>query len=84
MLGIWGPIIVSVGNLLTIVLVLISDVSHPTLRFDEMETRKLIIYLLQCIFGAGIDTLTIWSLLGSGGIVLAFGVLAYDMFIKRS
>jgi len=62
LLGIWGPIIVSVGNLLTIVLVLISD----------------------CIFGAGIDTLTTWSLLGSGGIVLAFGVLAYDMFTKRS
>ncbi|KAF8807385.1 hypothetical protein BYT27DRAFT_7189476 [Phlegmacium glaucopus] len=62
LLGIWGPIIVSVGNLLTIVLVLISDI----------------------IFGAGIDTLTVWSLLGSGGIVLAFGVLAYDMFTKRS
>ena len=40
--------------------------------------------LLQCVFGAGIETLTIWSLLGSGGIVLAFGVLAYDMFTKRS
>lgn len=62
LLGIWGPIIVSVGNLLTIVLVLISD----------------------CVFGSGTDTLTIWSLLGSGGIVLAFGVLAYDMFTKRS
>jgi len=62
LLGIWGPIIVSVGNLLTIVLVLISD----------------------CVFGAGTDSLTTWSLLGSGGIVLAFGVLAYDMFTKRS
>jgi len=62
LLGIWGPIIVSVGNLLTIVLVLMSD----------------------CIFGAGTDTLTAWSLLGSGSIVLAFGVLAYDMFTKRS
>jgi len=62
LLGLWGPVIVSVGNLLTIVLVLISD----------------------CVFGAGIDTLTVWSLLGSGSIVLAFGVLAYDMFTKRS
>jgi len=62
LLGIWGPIIVSVGNMLTIVLVLISD----------------------CLFGAGIDTLTIWSLLGSGGVVVAFGVLTYDMFTKRS
>lgn len=62
LLGIWGPIIVSVGNLLTIVLVLITDI----------------------ILGAGTDSLTFWSLLGSGGIVLAFGVLAYDMFTKRS
>ncbi|KAF8974052.1 hypothetical protein BDZ97DRAFT_1778191 [Flammula alnicola] len=61
LLGVWGPIIVSVGNLLTIVLVLISDV----------------------IFGGGTEVLTVWSLLGSGVIVLAFGVLAYDMFTKR-
>jgi len=62
LLGIWGPIIVSVGSLLTIVLVLISDI----------------------IFGAGTNVLTMWSLLGSGAIMLAFGVLAYDMFTKRS
>lgn len=61
LLGLWGPIIVSVGNLLTIVLVLLSDV----------------------IFGGGTDVLTIWSLLGSGVIVLGFTVLAYDMFTKR-
>lgn len=58
LLGVWGPIIVSVGNLLTIVLVLISDI----------------------IFGAGIEVLTFWSVTGSALIVLAFGVLAYDMF----
>lgn len=62
LLGIWGPIITSVGNLLTIVLVLISDV----------------------IFGSGLDALTVWSLLGSGVIVIAFGVLAYDMFKTRA
>ncbi|KDR84970.1 hypothetical protein GALMADRAFT_233487 [Galerina marginata CBS 339.88] len=61
LLGIWGPIIVSVGNLLTIVLVLISDL----------------------LFGAGLEVVTFWSLTGSGVIVLAFGVLAYDMFTKR-
>ncbi|KAF8905564.1 hypothetical protein CPB84DRAFT_1771726 [Gymnopilus junonius] len=61
LLGVWGPIIVSVGNLLTIVLVLISDV----------------------LFGAGIEVVTFWSLLGSGVIVLAFGVLAYDVFTKK-
>ena len=73
----------SVGNLLTIVLVLISDVSHPTIEWNE--TIIIIVYTcLQCVFGAGTDTLTTWSLLGSGGIVLAFGVLAYDMFTKRS
>jgi hypothetical protein len=58
LLGVWGPIITSVGNLLTIVLVLFSDV----------------------LFGHGAETITAWSLVGSGVIVAAFGVLAYDMF----
>ncbi|TFK41180.1 hypothetical protein BDQ12DRAFT_428998 [Crucibulum laeve] len=62
LLGVWGPIITSVGNLLTIVLVVFSDV----------------------IFGSGTDSLTVWSLLGSGVIVAAFGVLAYDMFTRGS
>jgi len=62
LLGVWGPIIMSVGNLLTIVLVLISDT----------------------IFGAGIEVLTFWSVTGSGVIVLAFGVLVYDMSSKKS
>lgn len=53
----WGPIITSVGNLLTIVLVFFSDV----------------------IFGAGIQAVTGWSLVGCGAIIAAFGVLAYDM-----
>ncbi|KAF8585001.1 hypothetical protein K439DRAFT_1344581 [Ramaria rubella] len=55
LLGIWGPILTSVGSLLTIVLVLITDF----------------------LFNHG--TITIWSLLGSGMIVAAFGVLAIDM-----
>ena len=58
LLGVWGPIVTSVGNLLTIVLVLMSD----------------------SIFGNAVDTLTKWSLLGSGMIVCAFAVLAYDTF----
>jgi len=57
LLGIWGPIIASVGSLLTIVLVMFSDV----------------------ILG-GATILTVWSLIGAGVIVAAFGVLAYDMF----
>jgi len=61
LLGIWGPIVVSVGNLLTIVLMLISD----------------------AIFGSGLEAITGWSLLGSGVIVIAFGVLVYDMFVRR-
>ncbi|KAJ3544357.1 hypothetical protein NMY22_g2804 [Coprinellus aureogranulatus] len=60
LLGAWGPIVTSVGNLLTIVLMLISDI----------------------IFGSGFESLTFWSLIGSGVIVLAFGILAYDMFTK--
>ncbi|GLB36132.1 hypothetical protein LshimejAT787_0304200 [Lyophyllum shimeji] len=58
LLGIWGPIITSVGSLLTIVLVFISDM----------------------VFGAGAETLTLWSFIGCTVIVTAFGVLAYDMF----
>ncbi|KAF5356042.1 hypothetical protein D9756_003748 [Leucocoprinus leucothites] len=62
LLGMWGPVVTSVGNLLTIVLVLITDI----------------------IFGNGMDTLTIWSLVGCSAIVFAFGVLAYDMFTHSS
>jgi len=58
LLGVWGPVITSVGNLLTIVLVLISDV----------------------LLGGATDVVTVWSLIGAGVIVAAFGVLAYDMF----
>ncbi|KAH9065720.1 hypothetical protein EDB87DRAFT_1555120 [Lactarius vividus] len=61
LLGIWGPIVVSVGNLLTIVLVFLSDIT----------------------FGQGMDVITPWNLLGSGGIVLAFGILVYDMMQPR-
>jgi hypothetical protein len=46
-----------VGNLLTIVLVFLSDIT----------------------FGQGIDVITPWNLAGSGGIVIAFGILVYDM-----
>ncbi|KDQ63568.1 hypothetical protein JAAARDRAFT_695624 [Jaapia argillacea MUCL 33604] len=56
LLGIWGPVVVSVGNLLTIVLVFISD----------------------ALFGRPAD-ITLWSLVGAGFIVAAFGVLAMDM-----
>jgi hypothetical protein len=57
LLGIWGPIVVSVGNLLTIVLVLLSDIS----------------------MGQGMEVITPWNLAGSGGIIVAFGILVYDM-----
>jgi hypothetical protein len=57
LLGIWGPIVVSVGNLLTIVLVLLSDIT----------------------VGQGIDVITPWNLAGSGGIIVAFGILVCDM-----
>jgi len=57
LLGIWGPIVVSVGNLLTIVLVLLSDIT----------------------VGQGIDVITPWNLAGSGGIIVAFGILVSDM-----
>ncbi|KAH9944348.1 uncharacterized protein BXZ73DRAFT_39969 [Epithele typhae] len=61
LLGVWGPIVTSVGNLLTIVLVFASD----------------------AVFGNAVETITVWSLLGCGSIVLAFGILAYDMMKGR-
>ncbi|KAG8940272.1 hypothetical protein FRC04_005454 [Tulasnella sp. 424] len=57
LLGVWGPIVVSVGNLLTIVLVLASN----------------------AVFGDGVETITIWSLLGCGMIAGAFSILAMDV-----
>jgi len=57
LLGLWGPVVVSVGCLLTIVLVLLSDIT----------------------VGQGLGVITPWNLAGSGGIVVAFGVLVYDM-----
>jgi len=59
LLGLWGPILVSVGNLLTIVLVLVSDF----------------------LFNHG--SITLWSLLGSGMIVSAFAILAFDMLHSK-
>lgn len=53
LLSLWGPVVVSVGNLLTIVLVFVSDI----------------------LFGAGMSAVTIWSVVGSVGIMAAFGVL---------
>jgi len=61
LLGVWGPIVTSVGSLLTIVMVFISDI----------------------VFGGAVDTITTWSLFGSGAIVIAFAVLAYDMGRQR-
>ena len=61
LLGVWGPIVTSVGSLFTIVLVFISDL----------------------VFGDAADTVTAWSVLGCSAIVVAFGVLAYDMVKGR-
>jgi hypothetical protein len=61
LLGVWGPVVTSVGGLTTIVLMFISD----------------------AVFGAGLDTVTIWSLTGSAVIIAAFGVLAHDMVRMR-
>ncbi|KAI0032757.1 hypothetical protein K488DRAFT_49250 [Vararia minispora EC-137] len=57
LLNVWGPIVVSVGNLLTIVLVFVADV----------------------LFGQGPSVITFWSVAGSGSIILAFGILVFDM-----
>ncbi|VDB84944.1 unnamed protein product [Peniophora sp. CBMAI 1063] len=57
LLNVWGPIVVSVGNLLTIVLVFIADI----------------------FFGAGASAVTLGSVLGSGCIIGAFGILVFDM-----
>ncbi|TFK93469.1 hypothetical protein K466DRAFT_572494 [Polyporus arcularius HHB13444] len=61
LMGLWGPIVTSVGSLLSIVLVSISDM----------------------VFGDAVDTFTVWSIMGCSAIVLAFGILAYDMVRGR-
>jgi hypothetical protein len=38
----------------------------------------------QMIFGAGLEALTLWSLVGCSAIVAAFTVLAYDMFSQET
>ncbi|KAF7306909.1 hypothetical protein MIND_00483400 [Mycena indigotica] len=60
LLGVWGPIITSVGNLLTIVLVFVSDI----------------------LFGAGVEAVTFGGVGGCALIVVAFGVLVFDMLDK--
>ncbi|EMD42088.1 hypothetical protein CERSUDRAFT_102465 [Gelatoporia subvermispora B] len=57
LMGVWGPIVTSVGSLLTIVLMFASD----------------------ALFGRSMGSITIWSMLGSGCIVLAFTALAYEI-----
>ncbi|KAG8764793.1 hypothetical protein FRC12_007892 [Ceratobasidium sp. 428] len=61
LLSLWGPIVASVGNLLTIVLVMIADV---------LVSRSL-------------ATITLWSLLGSGLIILGFSILVLEYTIVR-
>ena len=38
---------------------------------------------VQVLFGAGIENLTMWSVIGCSAITAAFGVLAYDMMYKN-
>ena len=38
---------------------------------------------VQVLFGAGIENLTMWSVIGCSVITAAFGVLAYDMMYKN-
>lgn len=64
------------GNLLTIVLVSISDVSAPS--YSGPVYQKI----MQVLFGAGIENLTIWSFVGCSVITTSFGVLAYDTYKK--
>lgn len=82
LLGLWGPIVTSVGNLLTIVLIFMTDVSPFLIILPPRELKDVCYY--QLTFGAGPETLTPWSLVGCSVIVAAFSVLAYDMFSRRS
>ena len=43
--GVWGPIIGSVGNLVTIVLVLISDVSRPAMYLMSCHEFLFLIFI---------------------------------------
>ena len=58
---------------------------HPHSRCEFIVMPPgLIIDMYQVLFGPGLEVLTFWSLLGSGVIVLAFAVLAYDTFTKKT
>ncbi|KAG9100573.1 hypothetical protein FRC06_003952 [Ceratobasidium sp. 370] len=61
LLSLWGPIVASVGNLLTIVLVMIADV----------------------LISRSLSTITLWSLLGSGLIILGFAILVLEYTTLR-
>ncbi|KAG9046262.1 hypothetical protein FS837_004759 [Tulasnella sp. UAMH 9824] len=60
LLYMWGPVLIAVASLLTIVLVLLGDV----------------------LFGKGLQTITVGTILGSTMIIGAFGLLARDSMLK--
>lgn len=69
------------GSLLTIVLVFISDVRF---FFASFVMIACLFRRLQILFGAGPQIVTLWSVIGSTAIVVAFGILTYDMSVKDS
>jgi hypothetical protein len=46
-------------------------------------TTIVLMFISEAIFGDGLEALTIWSIMGSAVIVIAFGMLAHDMVRSR-
>ncbi|KAH7910934.1 hypothetical protein BJ138DRAFT_1172832 [Hygrophoropsis aurantiaca] len=74
LLGLWGPIIISVGNLLTCV--------SPSFKFfldliSPIPPSIVLSLFSDLMFGS--IALSFWGLLGAGTIIGAFSILVYDM-----
>ena len=39
----------------------------------------VLVFFADILFGGAAEAITIWSVVGSGAIVTAFGILAFDM-----
>jgi hypothetical protein len=43
----------------------------------------VLVFFIDIIFRGAVQNITVWSVIGSGAIVVAFGILAFDMLKGR-
>lgn len=78
LLSLWGPTLATVGNLLTIVLVCLIHPYSAILWYCKSLIISCVcnkVLISDALFGHGLETLSIPSVLGASAIVAAFGVL---------